>query len=142
MGGEREDGELNNVFMNNKIVVSSVIVFFMIIGLLMVKSVYTVRKLGRQLITIPAIKDWYSNRNSPIDGFVNIGEGLYTILTSHHVPFNDLEVKSQLCDCLGHSLFVTNSIVIVSPKSRLCIRLRYDVALDKYHIVGYSGTIE
>jgi len=128
--------------MRNKILIISVVLFITIVGLLIIKSVFTVKKLGGQLLSVKKINDWNSNRNSPIDGLVNIGDGLYGILTTHTVPLNELAVKSRLCDCLGSSLFVTHSIVIVSPNSNLCIRLRYDVRLGKYHIVGYSGRIE
>jgi uncharacterized membrane protein YjdF len=122
------------------IILTSVLLLFAV--LFLIRSIYTVKNTGNQLLMIRAITDWKSNRNNPVDGVVNIGQGLYAVLTSHNVPLDQLEVKSALCDCFGYTLSVTHSIVVISPRSSLCIRLRYDILLGKYHLVGYSGSIE
>lgn len=104
-------------------------------------SLRTVERLGHELLKVEQITDWKSNRNSPINGLVNIGDGLYGIITTHQVPLKQLKVKSQLGDCFNASNTISHSIVITSPKATLCIRLRFDPTLFKYHIVGYSGDI-
>lgn len=116
---------------------------FLIVGIVLsVKSLSTVESLGHSLLKVNTIGDWRSNRNSPIDGIVNIGNGLYGILKNHNVPIDQIKIESELCDCFNESIGITHSIVMTSPNARLCIRLRFDPSIFKYHIVGYSGTIQ
>ena len=105
-------------------------------------SVHNVRLIGKQLLTIPPITDWSSNHNNPVQGIVNIGPGLYNALNTRTTPIEKIKVKGMMCDCFGDSFKVTHSIVMASDKGQLCIRLRFDPFLWKYHVVGYSGSIE
>jgi hypothetical protein len=132
------------MFKSKKIKVFVLVFTFVVFAIVAIafKSKYRVKQLGGELLTIETINEWSSNRNSPIDGFVNIGPGLYGILTTHKVPLKDIEVKSEFCDCFNESQYVTHSIKMKSPNGKLCIRLHYDYKLDKYHIVGYTGGIE
>jgi hypothetical protein len=109
---------------------------------LIIKSIINVRNLGQQLLVVDTISDWSTNSNSPIEGFVNIGPRLYGEMKSHRVPLSQINVKGQLCDCFRESMDITHSIVMVGPHKEICIRLKYDMRLDKYHIVGYVGAIE
>ena len=90
-------------------------------------SLRTVERLGHELLEVKQITDWKSNRNSPIDGLVNIGDDLYGIIANHEVPLKQLKVKSRLGDCFNASNTISHSIVITSPNATLCIRLRFDL---------------
>lgn len=125
-----------------KVISIALFIIFFVGTLLTLKSLLTLESLGYSLLKVNTINDWSSNRNSPIDGIVNIGSGLYGILKNHNVPLDQIKVESELFDCFNKSNTFTHSIVITSPNAILCIRMKFDLSLFKYHIVGYSGTIK
>lgn len=127
-----------------KIKAISIVLITTLIGgiILTTISLSKVESLGYSLLKINKISDWSSNRNSPIDGIVNIGNDLYEILKNHNVPLDQIKVESKLCDCFKISETITHSIIMTSPNSKLCIRLRFDPNLFKYHIIGYTGSIK
>lgn len=112
------------MFKSKKVKVFILVFTFVVLSIVGIafKSKYRVKLLGVELLTIETINEWSSNNNSPIDGFVNIGPGLYNIITTHNVPLKDIEVKSQFCDCFNESSYVTHSIQMKSSKGQLCIR--------------------
>lgn len=125
-----------------KTILPILLAVFSITIFLVFKSLKRVEKIGQKLIKIEAIEDFRSNHNSPVDGIVNIGRNLYYLLKNNSVPRSELEVKSSIFDCFDNSWFISPSIQIKSPNSSLCIRLKYDFQLDKYHIIGFYGNLE
>lgn len=106
------------------------------------KSLNRVEEIGRELLFLKGMRPVSDEVVADVPGVILVGPHLYDILSGHSVSLQDIKMKSQLCDCLGESFSVTHSIVITSPYNKLCIRLRYDLRKDKYHIVGYSGSID
>ena len=90
-----------------------VISLFTVITLLFVAvaishSLSSVERIGNDLLAINEIQDWNSNRNAAVDGVVNIGKGLYGILTEHEVPIESLVVSSELGDCFNSDFNISS----------------------------------
>ena len=120
-------------------------VFIVLVLVSVICSASTTKRLkviAHDLLAIKHITDFRSNWNSPVEGVVNIGKGLYRIFTNRTVSTDSISIEIQEGDFFNESSKVSHSIIYTSPKSRLGLRMRYDKALDKFHIVGYSGTIE
>lgn len=117
------------------------LVFACITTVLIFRSLARVERLGTELLNLKPFEDDHTNANSPIDGIVNIGPDLASILASRTVAVADVHVESQLGDFFGESNGVTHSIMMTAMGHRLGIRLRYDWQRDEYHIVGYSGSL-
>ena len=106
------------------------------------------QKIGRlnqiavELLEMGEITDFRSNRNSPTNDVVNIGTGLYGILSSKQTPINSIKIEIQKGDFFKENMGVTHSILCETNKSRLGLRMRYDKKIDKFHIVGYTGKID
>lgn len=104
-------------------------------------STWRVEKIGYDLLKMDKMTDWSSNRNNPVPGVVNIGRKLYGQIKSRTIPINTYKVQARCSDCYGDSERITHSILISNSNGELFVRLRFDWALLKYHIVGFTGEI-
>jgi hypothetical protein len=121
------------------IILFSITVFLILIQLFTASnSKQRVEAIGHELIQIKKITDWRSNNNSPIDDIVNIGPDLYKVISSSKVKKENITVTSNYAGVLG----LWPTILIETNNSELLIKLRYDFWLMKYHITGFTGTIE
>jgi hypothetical protein len=121
------------------IILFSITVFLILIQLFTASnSKQRVEAIGYELIQIKKITDWRSNNNSPIDDIVNIGPDLYKVISSSKVKKANITVTSNYAGVLG----LWPTILIETNNSELLIKLRYDFWLMKYHITGFTGTIE
>lgn len=121
------------------IILFSITVFLILIQLFTASnSKQRVEAIGYELIQIKKITDWRSNNNSPIDDIVNIGPDLYKVISSSKVKKENITVTSNYAGVLG----LWPTILIETNNSELLIKLRYDFWLMKYHITGFTGTIE
>jgi hypothetical protein len=105
------------------------------------RKIYRLNKIAKDLLIIEEISDFSSNQNKPVKGVVNIGKGLHKILINYQTPLDSISANIEFGDFFKENYGVTHSILYETKKSKLGLRMRYDIKRDEFHIVGYSGKI-
>ena len=103
-------------------------------------KVHRLKKAGKELLQLTPESKPYD----PAKDIVRIGPSLFKIITSRKTPANSIKIKIEKGDFFNPNerKGVTHSLFYITDKSKLGLRMRYDSKIDKFHIVGYSGSIE
>lgn len=71
---------------------------------------------------------------------VRVGPTLPRVLAEMRAELQSgYHVETQRGDAFGEGGEVTHSIILHTAHDAICLRMRYDSSLDRFHIVGYSA---
>ena len=83
--------------------------------------------------TVSSLTDLHS-----VPDVVRVGPSLPGVLAAMRAEFQSgYTVEIQRGDAFGEGGGVTHSIVLRTAHDGICLRMRYDSNLDRFHIVGY-----
>lgn len=93
-------------------------------------------KIAIDLLNLDTITDWTSNHNNPTPDIINIGERLYSKLSNQK---NKKVIYDFLEGDIGEPFGNGKADFVLRYKFNdpLAIRLRYDMKIKKFHILGY-----